>query len=289
MDMGSDKKEYYVVQELYQENVFVAHNICPSHMHRMPALHFHDGYEIFLSLCDGCVYVVEEEIYSLNRGGLIMVNDRELHRTYAPSQGIYERCIVSFVPDFISNLGMEEELFEGFLNRPAGKPRCICLTEEQIQELLQVIGLLQRYIEEQRPGGEMLRKLALSQVVVLCNGYLKGEAGSAQQMIVSRRLQPAFAYIREHIGEIIRLDDLAEHLFLSKAQLIRLFKAETGMTPNEYITLFRIMKSREYLTEGNSLLKVCELVGYADESHFIRTFKKIMGITPKQYGKLRRH
>ena len=36
-------------------------------------------------------------------------------------------------------------------------------------------------------------------------------------------------------------------------------------------------------------VKVCELVGYADESHFIRTFKKIMGITPKQYGKLRRH
>lgn len=108
-------------------------------------------------------------------------------------------------------------------------------------------------------------------------------------MKVSRRLQPAFAYIREHIGETISLDDLAEHLFISKPQLIRLFKAETGMTPNKYITLFRIMKSREYLTEGNSLLKVCELVGYADESHFIRTFKKIMGITPKQYGKLRRH
>lgn len=218
-----------------------------------------------------------------------MVNDRELHRTYAPPEGIYDRCIVSFIPDFISHLGMEEELFEGFINRPAGKPRCVCLKEGQIQELLQVIGLLQQYIKEKRPGDEMLRKLALSQIVVLCNGYLKGEAENSQQVKVSRRLQPAFAYIREHIGETISLDDLAEHLFISKPQLIRLFKAETGMTPNKYITLFRIMKSREYLTEGNSLLKVCELVGYADESHFIRTFKKIMGITPKQYGKLRRH
>lgn len=54
-------------------------------------------------------------------------------------------------------------------------------------------------------------------------------------MKVSRRLQPAFAYIREHIGETISLDDLAEHLFISKPQLIRLFKAETGMTPNKYM------------------------------------------------------
>ena len=73
-----------------------------------------------------------------------------------------------------------------------------------------------------------------------------------------------------------------------RQQLIRLFKEEIGMTPNEYIILSRIMRSREYLARGYSVIKVCEMVGYADESHFIRTFKKIMGITPKQYGKLRR-
>ena len=60
------------------------------------------------------------------------------------------------------------------------------------------------------------------------------------------------------------------------------------MTPNEYIIMTRVMKARSYLTEGIPVLKICELVGYSDESHFIRTFKKIMGITPKQYSKLRK-
>ena len=75
---------------------------------------------------------------------------------------------------------------------------------------------------------------------------------------------------------------------MSKMHLIRLFKAEMGMTPNEYIIMVRIQQARFYLAEGMAVIKVCEMVGYADESHFIRTFKKIMGITPKQYGKLRR-
>ena len=58
------------------------------------------------------------------------------------------------------------------------------------------------------------------------------------------------------------------------------------MTPNEYLITVRIMKSREYLTAGVSVVKTCELIGYTDESHFIRRFTRIVGITPKQYGKL---
>ena len=283
-----NEREHYAIQELYEENVFVTHGLCLASMHKMPNLHFHDGFEIFLSMSDGCVFSFEEKSYRLDRGGLILANNRELHRTFAPPEGMYERYIVSFIPDFISDLGMDEEVFHSFINRPADRPRCIQLTEEQVQELVSVIERLQQFLREKRYGEIMLRKLALAQIVILCSGYFEGETENTWQMEASRRLQPVFAFIKEHIEETILLDDLADFLFISKAQLIRLFKEEIGMTPNEYIILSRIMRSREYLARGYSVIKVCEMVGYADESHFIRTFKKIMGITPKQYGKLRR-
>lgn len=284
-----NEKEFYAVQELYKENVFVTHGLCLSKMHQMPNLHFHDGFEIFLTMSDHCVFDLERESYCLNKGGLILVNNMELHRTSGPPSGMYERYIVSFIPDFISDLGMDEELFCGFINRPPKRPRCIQLTDEQLSELVAAIEKLQQYLKNNRYGDVMLRKMALSQIIILCNGYFEGETQNPKQAEKSRRLQPVFDYIKENLKEKILLDDLAECLFISKAQLIRLFKEEIGITPNEYITLSRIMRSREYLTEGYSILKVCELVGYADESHFIRTFKRIMGITPKQYGKLKRH
>lgn len=282
------EKEYSIVQELYEENISVVHNITPAHVYDMRIMHFHDGFEIFLSMSDNCVYAFEKESYRLDRGGLILVNNGELHRTCAPPDDIYDRYIISFIPDFLSDLGMEEELFQGFFNRPAGRPRCVQLTEEQLDELVEAIELLRKYLGQNRHGEIMLRKLALAQVIILCNGYFNGGALNPQQLMVSKRLQPVFDYIKENIGENLSLDKMAEYLFISKAQLIRLFKSETGMTPNEYITLYRIMKSREYLAKGDSVLKVCERVGYADESHFIRTFKKIMGITPKKYGMLKR-
>ena len=83
-----NEREHYAIQELYEENVFVTHGLCLASMHKMPNLHFHDGFEIFLSMSDGCVFSFEEKSYRLDRGGLILANNRELHRTFAPPEGM---------------------------------------------------------------------------------------------------------------------------------------------------------------------------------------------------------
>lgn len=276
------------IQELYEENVFVTYGLCPSDCHVMNNMHFHDGFEIYVALSDDSKYVFEDETYCMKRGCLVMTSNTELHRTIAPMSGTYERYIVSFLPEYIENMGMEKEITNAFIHRPNSWYRCIQLSNQQLEELLASIRQLENYITiENCYGKELIKKLILAQILVLCNQYFASNDEEPLLWVTSEHLRSAFVYIREHIKENILLDDLSTSLFMSKRQMIRVFKKETGMTPNEYITMCRIMKSREYLIKGEPILKVCEMVGYSDESHFIRTFKKIMGITPKKYAKLK--
>ena len=117
--MGS--KEVYAVQELYHENLLVQHNICNADFYDMKNLHFHDGYEIWFTVTDGCGFFLENSSFSLDRGGLVLVNSSELHRTTAPPTGIYDRYIISFVPDYIAGFDSEETgLFSLFTDHPQG-------------------------------------------------------------------------------------------------------------------------------------------------------------------------
>lgn len=279
-------KEIYAVQELYNENLLVQHNICDAIMYDMKNLHFHDGYEIWFTVTDGCGFYLENSSYALDHGGLVLVNSSELHRTSAPEKGIYERYIISFVPDYIAEFD-RGDLFHMFTSHPQGSAAYVQLNETQIAEFLEQVHILERYTNEDRYGKELLKKLALTQLVVLCSGYFsEGQKQEIEQS--SERLNPILTYIKENISGDLALDTLAEKFYISKSHLIRLFKAVTGMTPGEYIIMTRVMKARTYLMEGIPVLKICEMVGYSDESHFIRTFKKVMGITPKQYSKLRK-
>jgi AraC-like DNA-binding protein len=283
-----ERKEVYAVQELYQDNLMVTHTVCGAHEYDMKNLHFHDGFEIWFTLTDNSGFYFENCSYTLNRGGLVLVNNSELHRTTAPPDGIFDRYIISFVPDYIAmfNTG-EEDLFHAFINRPQGVAHYVQLTETQTEEFLDTISRLDRYIKDSRYGTELLKKLTLTELVTLCSGYFKGSVHFQEEQS-SERLNPILQYIKNNINKDLTLDTLTAKFFISKTHLIRLFKAVTGMAPNEYIIMTRVMKARTYLSEGMPILKICELVGYADESHFIRTFKRIMGITPKQYSKLRR-
>ena len=282
-----DSKEVYAVQDLYKDNLLVRHDVCEASDYDMKNMHFHDGYEIWFTMTNGCGFYLENNFYTLNRGGLVLINSSELHRTKAPDSGIYDRYIVSFVPEYVEEFNKGEDLFQLFTDHSHGSIAYMQLNDNQITEFLEQVHILERYTKQMRYGKELLKKLALAQLIVLCNGYFS-EVKKPEIAQSSERLKPILEYIREHISEDLALSVLADKFFISKSHLIRLFKEVTGMTPNEYIIMTRVMKARTYLTDGMPILKICELIGYGDESHFIRTFKRIMGITPKQYSKLRR-
>ena len=80
-----------------------------------------------------------------------------------------------------------------------------------------------------------------------------------------------------------KMKELAQLAGMSRFQLIRTFRAATGMTPHAYQLNLGVNRARDGLQAGSALADIaCEL-GFADQSHLQRVFKAHAGISPGRY------
>ncbi|MEM9984342.1 MAG: AraC family transcriptional regulator [Bacteroidota bacterium] len=93
------------------------------------------------------------------------------------------------------------------------------------------------------------------------------------------------SYIEEHYNRDLNLDLLAQHLFVSKYHLLRLFKKYYGQTPRQYLINKRIEQAKEHLKNGLSVTEACFAVGFESVGSFSSLFKRKTGQTPAQFKK----
>lgn len=90
-------------------------------------------------------------------------------------------------------------------------------------------------------------------------------------------------YLKENFTSVPNIEELAEIVRISPVYLLRLFKEKTGLTPHAYINQLRVNRAREMMAKGISLLQITYDLGFADQSHFSKTFLKITGVNPTHY------
>jgi AraC-like DNA-binding protein len=90
-------------------------------------------------------------------------------------------------------------------------------------------------------------------------------------------------YLEENLAENILLKNLSEIANLSPFHFSRTFLMEKGLPPHAYQTQLRIIRAKRLLRSGETLSSIAYIVGFADQSHFTRHFKRIVGTTPGQY------
>lgn len=94
----------------------------------------------------------------------------------------------------------------------------------------------------------------------------------------------AAEFIELNYSRMISIDQLSEHVSLSKYHLIRRFSASTGMTPGAYLTRIRTEKAMELLRgTGLSMETIAERIGYSSGSYFIKAFRNLTGLTPGEF------
>ena len=97
-------------------------------------------------------------------------------------------------------------------------------------------------------------------------------------------------YIKENYQNDIRLSEIAQAESINPTYLSRIFSEETGETFSDYLIRYRIQLAKELLHNISiNVSEVAEQVGYNDVKHFSSSFKKIVGISPKDYRKLHAH
>ncbi|MNE84130.1 HTH-type transcriptional activator Btr [compost metagenome] len=91
--------------------------------------------------------------------------------------------------------------------------------------------------------------------------------------------------LEREYGQNFELERLAETVGMNASYISRLFKYKTGQTITDYLIGIRIAKAKELLTGQPDLknYEIAEMVGYSDPVYFNKLFKKMCGMTPKDY------
>lgn len=80
------------------------------------------------------------------------------------------------------------------------------------------------------------------------------------------------------------LDELAQRFSLRKETLIRTFRQDTGLTPGGFLNVSRVEYAKARLRAGDEIADVAYQSGFADQSHFHKTFVSYTAATPRQYA-----
>jgi AraC-like DNA-binding protein len=91
------------------------------------------------------------------------------------------------------------------------------------------------------------------------------------------------ALLDEHACEQLTLAVAADRLAASPAHLVRSFTGTFGVPPHAYLVGRRIEAARTRLLEGEPIVRVASQVGFFDQAHFTRHFKRHVGVTPAAY------
>jgi AraC-like DNA-binding protein len=181
-------------------------------------------------------------------------------------------------------LYIEPELLPAWDERDAPGPRAARWTVFRDPGLRDALLDAHRALAEEPPG------LAVDEAVLravdglrphMRPGPPRRRGGRAEHAAVRR----AVAHLRERWNERVTLAELAAVAGLSRFELARRFRAQTGLAPHAFQTNLRVARARALLAGGSAPAAVAAACGFADQAHLTRTFRVAVGVTPARYAR----
>ena len=260
--------------------------------------HFHESVEFLLPLSHGGQMFVENQVYDLVPAAMFILPDATLHKTLGSGSGAegggrYERYVLH-VP--VSTLNALSTPKTDLYQRVVESSRMVELGENY-ETLLSLLRRLDRSQEEADGafGADIRQMNLLGEFLVEALSAAPRTAGAvamkAEQRVMpasregTLRIDQVLSFLQEHMAEKLTLDQIAAEFYISKYYLSHCFKAATGFSVGQYLINTRILEARRMLQDGGRVAQVGEAVGFHSNEHFIRTFTKLTGISPKQYAR----
>jgi AraC-like DNA-binding protein len=248
--------------------------------------HFHNDYELIFILDGKIELKINNKTYVPEKNSLVFINNMELHG-YRILEYPYTRYVIMLKPDFLQSAVNEPLLTSIFQHRPNDFSHVMNVPAEYIPSLRAAFHTMYREFKGYKAFRETNLKLYLYQLLISLYRL------SEQQFPMSKVSTPmnnvialVQNHIEEHYMEELSLKDVSKLFYTDMYYLCHLFKNVTGYTFKSYLIQQRISKAKDMLAyKEDDITEVGLDCGFNNVNHFIRTFKKMLGITPYQYRK----
>lgn len=240
--------------------------------------HWHDSY---------LVGVTEQGVQQFNcrrrrnvstPGQVFLLEPGEIHDGHAPTEEGFTYSTLYLDPHWIGR-----EMHALFEDAPAGCQPSFADTLAHDPTLAHAT--LQAFNALHGNEVRMLRQAAIDNLLAKMTGHLHWRLCQPQDPRLPRVALRARDYLHAHLDEEIGLDDLARITGVDRFRLTRAFKAAFGLAPHAYLIQLRLARARTLLARGDTPAQVASALGFADQSHLGRWFRRAYRLTPADYRK----
>ena len=255
---------------LSENRIFFMKSVTESSKEMVP-FHWHNSYEILFVRRGTCEQRINAETFQCKPGCVILICPGDIHTTYATASGGCEIDVFQFSEEFF---GERRLLLRELTSVIADLPR---------DEVFPLFDVLCKNAEEDTNK----KALVLSGALFLLCGILADSCSQGNAAITKTPfVQTVGKYLYD--AERLGLQEVADAFGYSPAHFSRKFHKEFGVTYQYYCDRIKMQRFLSYLErEDTSLETVAERLGYSNACSFVRAFKRIYGIPPGAYRKLK--
>ena len=231
--------------------------------------HIHNECEIYVNLTGDVSFMVENRIYRVKSGDVIITRPHEAHHCILHNTHIHDHFCITFTSE------NNEEILSRFFVRNAGDENYISLSEPLKKKLIKLCYSL---VEEENKLNKHIAFFCLIDM-------LTEEKSTVTGVNLPEDVEACIEYINKNLSGAITVKDLADYAHVTVNTLERHFKKYTGLSPYTYIQNCRLVLAVSILEKGGTVTRAAADSGFPDYSHFIALFRKIYGKTPLQFKK----
>jgi AraC-like DNA-binding protein len=206
-------------------------------------------------------FILEGKSYAIRKGQFFLIHPGRINSGKPDEQSGWTVDTIAIKKEIIQDIfGMSTQItFQEFITEDKKLQQCFV-------ETLAYLNCYENTIEWESRLYQFLNDLISAKATILLQNDLKETSNFS--------IERAIAFITKNFKSSFSLDDLASHSCLSKFHLLRIFKAQTGLTPYTYQIQLRLNEARRLMFQNVSLTDVALELGFADQAHFTNTFKK---------------
>ena len=258
-----------------------------SHYPTMTAMiHWHDDIEFIHVISGKMMYMVSDRLIEINQGDVIFVNTQQPH---GHRHIEYEECIFNAVLIPTEVLKYPESLIKKYVDSVFYDSKFASFVFRKGDR---GHAKLAKTIDDMVEKADM-KEDAYEFDMIACGYKLMAEiikrlnCKGAEKIGVSPwadTLHKMIAFIQFNYKDPIKLEEIAEAGNVSRSQCCKIFKEIINRSPNDYLVEYRIDKSIDLIMKTDmKMTDIAYECGFNGSSYFAETFKKIVGVSPREY------